>query len=173
MLEPPPPTISKREEELSEVSFLNPPCPAPQVPVGGFQIINLDQWWTTKDGFCKSACAFRWAEVEIRRSRYGREWFGPKSIHRTSNLARISPLERSPLSRKAGNRVQYSMSSSPFLYNFFFGGGGVYNFFWGWLNHIIFRGRQVWLNSQCFLQRFPHPCCVCYLSSFFCPSKSY
>ena len=44
MLEPPPPTISKREGELSEVSFLNPPCPAPQVqvPVGGLQIINLD-----------------------------------------------------------------------------------------------------------------------------------
>ena len=31
----------KREGELFEVSFLNPPCPAPQLPVGGLQIINL------------------------------------------------------------------------------------------------------------------------------------
>ena len=36
------------------------------------------------------------------RSRYGREWFGPESIDRTSNLARISPLERSPIPRMAG-----------------------------------------------------------------------
>ena len=94
--------FQKGKEHSPRFPSITYPAQAPQVPVGQFRIINFDQWWTTKDRVCKSVCACQWAKVEIWRSRYGREWFGPEAIDRTSNLARISPLEQSPLPRMAG-----------------------------------------------------------------------